>query len=330
MAKLTKRAEIMENLRTLVEKEANISKTKVADLAQTNISGESGKDTKVESVSDATETTDQNNVGPDKLNNDQKHKQEPSKDPAEPVASPKSAEAIDKLAEELLTTINTKLAAQSKEALAQTGITGKPGKDTKVESVDDSTEKTNQNDVGPDKLNDEQHHEQEPSKDSAKPAAKVKKSEENEELDKKASFDYGVSFCANLLKTAQDIKEAQEKQAAETQLIKEAGRRDFDVLIAQVASELEKQSNLAKEQEKLAEEQGAKAFDEFLKQAQFEHLVEENKKLASEVAKYAEIEKKAAAQAQQIERENEIAKIAALVTAQIKRDLQESTVPTGK
>lgn len=83
MAKLTKKAEIISKLHELVEKEA--------ELAQTNISGEPGKDTKVTSISEDTETTDQNNVGPDKLNGEQGYEQKPSSDPSEPVATAKSA-----------------------------------------------------------------------------------------------------------------------------------------------------------------------------------------------------------------------------------------------
>ena len=76
MAKISKKAEILDTLHGLIRKEA--------ELAQTNISGEPGKDTKVTSISESTETTDKNAVGPEKLNDKQKYEQKPASDPSEP------------------------------------------------------------------------------------------------------------------------------------------------------------------------------------------------------------------------------------------------------
>jgi F0F1-type ATP synthase alpha subunit len=68
-------------------------------------------------------------------------------------------------------------------------------------------------------------------------------------------------------------------------MMKEAGRRDFDVLIAQAAEELQ--------QEKQAELQGAAHFDELLKQAALEEAVAENQTLAAKVAEYESFIKQA-------------------------------------
>ena len=206
MAKITKKAAILETLHSLVNKEA--------ELAQTNISGEPCKDTKVTSVSEETETTNKNDVGPDKLNNEQGYEQKPSSDSSEPVAHAKSASVdVEKLANDILSTIQTKIAEN-----AQTNISGTPLKDTKATSVSDETETTDKNAVGADKLNKEQGYEQEGSKDSSEPS-KAKSAEEITK-EKQASYDLGVAFCDALLKKAAEIKSANE-----IELYKEADHR---------------------------------------------------------------------------------------------------------
>lgn len=304
MAKLTKKAAILEKLHGLVNKEA--------ELAQTNISGEPCKDTNVTSISESTETTDKNNVGPDKLNNEQGYEQKPSSDSSEPVAVAKSAEAtsdVEKMANDILATIKTKIAEN-----AQTNISGAPLKDTKATSVSDSTETTDKNNVGPDKLNDEQEYNQEGSKDSSEPS-KAKKAEEQE---KQASYNLGVAFCDALLKKAAEIKEAQEAE-----MLKEAGRRDLDLMIAQAAEELQTQNGT--EQEKQAEVYGAAAFEALYKQAQLEDLAQKHQAALQKLAAYEEQEKQAAAVAAERKEEEKMAKIAATVAEILKRDL----VPTS-
>jgi hypothetical protein len=305
MAKITKRAEILDTLHTLVTKEA--------EQAQTNISGEPCKDTKVTSVSESTETTDKNNVGPDKLNNEQGYEQKPQDDKSTPVASPKTAEEIDKVASSILATIQSKLAEQ-----AQTNISGEPCKDTKVTSVSESTETTDKNNVGPDKLNNEQGYEQKPQDDKSTPVAAPKTAEVK---DKEASYALGFAFCDALTKKAQEIKEAQTK-VSEKELLKEAGRRDLDTIIAQAAAELEAQEKQAAH----LEQEGARAFDTLFKQAQIEALVEENKKLADKVASYEKLEKEAADKQAALEKEAEQTKLAALVAEIIEKRLSTAAV----
>lgn len=320
MPKLTKKAEILDTLNRLITKEA--------ELAQTNVSGEPCKDTKVTSISESTETTDKNGVGADKQNSEQGYKQEDAKDKSEPVATAKSAEdnssAINKLAADILSTIKT---ATEKAALAQTGITGKPCADTKVESVSDDTETTDKNAVGADKQNKEQGYEQKDSKDKSKPVATAKSASATD-LEKDASYKLGLIFTETLLKKASEIKTVKEK-TAEDEMLKEAGRRDFDTLIAQAAAELEQQQTVEAEQEKQAEYQGAVAFDELLKQAQFEAVVEENNTLRTKLAAYAEHErivKEASDKAANVQRESELAaKVASIVIETLKRE----SVPTA-
>jgi len=312
MAKITKKAEILETLNKLMSKEA--------ELAQTNVSGEPCKDTKVTSISESTETTDKNNVGADKLNSEQGYEQKPSSDESEPVATAKKAEDatpvvdnttdINKVAASILDIINTKLAAQ-----AQTGISGTPLKDTKATSISDSTETTDKNNVGADKLNSEQGYEQKDSKDKSEPVATAKKAEDAELSAKIASYELGRQFCEVLLK-----KTASAKQS-DAELLKEAGRRDFDTLIAQAASELEQQQAEEAEQQKLAEYQGAVAFDELYKQAQYEALLEDNKQLSAKLAEYAQQEQERLEKEAQVARANEIEKIAELVFTKLKSEL---------
>lgn len=321
MAKITKKAEILETLNKLITKEA--------ELAQTNISGEPCKDTKVTSISESTETTDKNSVGPEKLNDEQGYKQEAAKDESEPLKGAKQAEdnsdAINKMASDILSAINTKLAAQ-----AQTNISGSPLKDTKATSVSDETETTDKNGVGADKLNSEQGHEQKDSKDSSEPLKGAKKAED-QDVDtavKVASYDLGRQLCEVLLQKTAEARKSQEK-VAEVEMLKEAGRRDFDTLIAQAAAELETQQTSAVEQEKQAEVSGAAAFDELYKQAQIEALVEQVTALQAKVAEYEEKEKLVLAKEAAAKEEERFAKLAELVTKRIKDELSASAVPVA-
>lgn len=307
MAKITKQAEIINTLHSMISKEAA--------LAQTDVSGKPGIDTKVTSISDSTETTDKNSVGPEKLNDKQNYEQKPSTDGSEPVA--KTASDIDKMASDILGAIQEKLAT------AQTNISGKPGKDTKITSVSDSTETTDKNSVGPEKLNDEQEYEQKPSTDSSEPV-KTKKAEDAQAV-KTASYNLGASFCEALVKRASEIKQAEEK-TQRLEMMKQAGRRDFEVLIANAAEQIK----IAQQQEaqmlKQAADLGAAEFEALFKQAQFEAMQEEVKELRAKLAEYSAIEKEAEARFQAQREEEAQVKLASLITAAIKSELAAATV----
>ena len=327
MAKITKRAEILESLHKLVSKEA--------ELAQTNVSGEPCKDTKVTSVSESTETTDKNGVGADKLNGEQGYKQKPTDDGSEPLAGAKKAEdtttdKISKLANDILSTINTKLSADKTAELAQTNISGVPCKDTKVTSVSDSTETTDKNGVGADKLNKEQGYEQKDTTDKSEPLKGAKKASVNDEAIKVASYDLGRQFCELLLNKSAAAKQTNVKIAEDNELKKEAGRRDFDTLIAQAAAELEQQQVASAELDKQAELQGAATFDEMYKQAQFESVVEENQLLRNKLAEYQAFERAALQKQAELREEQKFAKMAELVFEKIKNELKATAEPIGK
>jgi hypothetical protein len=249
MAKLTKHAEVLNQLHTMVKKQA--------EEAQKSVTGAPGA-VKSVSVGDEHESHNKNSVGPENV--PQGYHQKPSDDSAEPLAKAKTA---NDLGTEILDIIR-------KQAEAQDSVSGKPG-DVKSESVGDDQEKVDKNAVKPE--NNKQDYSQKPSSDSSKPLASAKKAEVEDLAAKVASYELGRQFCAALLKSAGDRFETDE-----TSMMKEAGRRDFDVLIAQAAEELQ--------QEKQAEAQGAAHFDELLKQAALEEAVAENQALATKVAEY--------------------------------------------
>lgn len=304
MAKITKRAEVLDTLHRLVAKEAA--------QAQTNISGKPGDDTNITSVSEKTEHTDKNNVGPEHLNDEQGYKQEKETDASTPVAKTGSAD-INKVADEILANIKEKL------ALAQTDISGVPCKDTNVAAISESTETTDKNNIGPDKLNGEQGYKQEAA--PAKDQGVIGHDKVSSDLEKEASYKLGFAFVEALSKRAEAIGAARQKQA-EDEMIKEAGRRDLETLIAQAAAELE----VNEKQASYAEQQGALAFDELYKQAQFEAAVEENKKLQQKIAQLQEFEKSASAKSAEEEESLKLAKIAAIVADQVTNALKQSVV----
>ena len=259
MGKLTKHAEVLTQLHSLVKKQA--------EEAQKNVSGVPGGDVKSESIKDENETTNKNSVGPENLA--QGYSQKPSSDASEPVASAKTAET---LGNEILELIR-------KHADVQDSATGEPGKDTKPEKIDEKHETVNKNEVGADKNTPQTTGEQKESKDDSKPVASAKSAAEVEELAAKvASYELGRQFCAALLKAAA----APEQD--ERVLAKEAGRRDLDLLIAQAAQDL------TPAQEKQAEAEGAAYFEELLKQAALDQAVEENNSLKSKLAEIEFIE----------------------------------------
>ena len=259
MGKLTKHAEVLTQLHSLVKKQA--------EEAQKNVSGVPGNDVKSESIKDENETTNKNSVGPENLA--QGYSQKPSSDASEPVASAKTAET---LGSEILELIR-------KHADVQDSATGEPCKDTKPEKINEKHETVNKNEVGADKNTPQTTGEQKESKDGSKPVASAKSAAEVEELAAKvASYELGRQFCAALLKAAA----APEQD--ERVLAKEAGRRDLDLLIAQAAQDL------TPAQEKQAEAEGAAYFEELLKQAALEQAVEENNSLKSKLAEIEFIE----------------------------------------
>ena len=116
-----------------------------------------------------------------------------------------------------------------------------------------------------------------------------------EEASKIASFELGRTLANAFLKTAAE---------QEYTMYKEAGRRDFETMIAQAASELEynekakvkqaasfiqkrayNQAVMQKQAEAEAEQAGASSFQEMLKQAQLQYAFGEMQKRA-DVADY--------------------------------------------
>ena len=268
MAKLTKHAEVLNQLHTMVKKQA--------EEAQKNVSGKPGGDVKAVSVGDEHESYNKNSVGPENVA--QGYHQKPTEDSAEPLAGAKTA---NDLGAEILDIIR-------KQAEAQDSATGKPGA-VKSESVGDDQEHVDKNAVKPE--NNKQHYSQKGSTDGSKPLASAKKAEVEELAQKVASYELGRQFCAALLKSAGAGYD--ESSVNESEMMKEAGRRDFDLLISEAAENLqtsEKQAShnylLEKQAEAEAETAGAAYFDEILKQAALEEAVEENQQLAAKVAQY--------------------------------------------
>jgi hypothetical protein len=260
MGKLTKHAEVITQLHSLVKKQA--------EEAQKNISGTPGAETKPESIKAEHETTDKNSVGPE--NNPQGYHQKPSEDPSEPVA--KTAET---LGTEILNLIR-------KHAEAQDTVSGEPCKDTKPESIDEKHENVDKNEAKPESNTPQTTGEQKPSDDKSEPVAKT--AEEVTALaNKVASYELGRQFCAALLKAAS-------AEPSQAEMMKEAGRRDLELLIAQAAQELdtetEKQAEAAGAAyfEKQAEDAGAAYFEEILKEAALNEAIKENEELKSKVA----------------------------------------------
>jgi hypothetical protein len=356
MSKLTKNAEILDTLKKMVLKEKE---------AAQSASGVPGQDTNYTRVSDETDHTNKNEVGPEKLNDKQKYEQKPSSDPSEPSKA-KSAEelAAEKAAAEKAATekaASEKAAASKSDAtqapasssapeapisqkhhstpapatavpektasveelgkqvldavnkLAEQSASGVPGQDTHYTRVSDETDHTNKNEVGPEKLNDKQKYEQKPSTDKSEPSKA--KSAEEEAAEKIASFEYGRTLAAEFLKEA---------FASEPEIYKQAGRRDFETLIAQAAQELEQPATEKKAsaeevaaQEKAAEEAGATAFAELYKRAQYEVQLEKA------AAEKAEAEKKATELAAKLATAEAQAKEAAAKLAETTAALQK-------
>ena len=331
MAKIEKHAQFMDQLHSMITKQATAG----------TATGVPGKDTHYTSVSPEHDHVDKNKEGKPE-HNPQEFKQEKATDKSDPTkaghgehkhaedatkeagakvapqatstAAPALAkeeahtsikqEVHNKKAEEAPT--NEKLAelgnqllaaieAMNKQATAGTA-TGVPGKDTHYTSVSSEHDHVNKNKEGKPEHNP-QEFKQEKATDKSDPT-KTHKHAQEAELDKEASFELGRQFARTFLAS---------KTASDTTMYKEAGRRDFETLIATAAAELDaegkaehtphmrktkapafapkqaEEAQLAKQAEeeafqvKQAEEAGAQAFYTMLKQAQEEEKAAQTK-----------------------------------------------------
>jgi hypothetical protein len=306
MTKTAKNKEILQQLHDLVVKTAGAPKPVAT--------GVPGKEPTSEAVSEKHDKVNQNAVGPES-NNPQKHEQKPSTDPAKPTGGKKAEDASEGAAETPSTSeapekaaSETTPAAPAPEANASVEkigreimdmlqkfannpvATGVPGKDPHSASVSEKHDHVDQNSVKPEH-NNPQSHGQKPATDPAVPVAHAKSAQEAEKV---ASYELGKLWGELVL-----------KQAYEQQLgqIKEAGRRDFEVLVSSAAAQLKQASKKPTEKvaaeietEKQAEAEGAAAFQNLYKQAQIEQalgqIVAQNEALAAKVAAF---EKEAAA-----------------------------------
>ena len=233
-------------------------------------------------------------------------------------------EKLAALGNQLLSVIND----MNKQATAGTA-TGVPGADTHYESVSKETDHVDKNKEGHPENNPQEFKQEKAKKDPTKPHEA--KTAEDLELDKYASFELGRSFARSFLAN---------KTAVDSNIYKEAGRRDFETLIATASAELENeekskhkkkemnalgvQETVCKKAEvedemqvKQAEEAGAQAFHALLKQAQDEEQANQvklafeqqiNEALTAKVAaetKAAGLEAKLAAQEMAIEKKAE-------------------------
>jgi uncharacterized membrane protein len=204
-----------------------------------------------------------------------------------------------------------------KQAEAQDSIVGKPNADGKADSLPDSTETVDKNAVKPETVR--QDYDQKPSDDKNKPVSKA--AEDIETMRKKlAAYDLGVAIAKQL--------GAQTKVAAsndQTTLLKEAGRRDFDLLIAQAEAELkevEKQAStqeIEKQAAYNAEAAGAQAFDAMYKEAALAAIAEENEALKSKLAEFNKTE-------QEKTEKEKTASLVDAVAAEVVKQLKGATV----
>lgn len=215
-------------------------------------------------------------------------KQHKEKAPA--VAIPEKTASVSDLGSQILEAIN-------KIANSASGV---PGQETNYTSVSKDTDSTDKNDVGADKQNDKQGYKQKPSDDGSEPSTPGSKSASTEdEVNKIAAYEYGRELCVSFLKEA---------FASEPEIYKQAGRRDFETLIASAAAELEqpaeKKAAVVAAQDttaldKQAEEAGEQAFAELYKRAQYEIALEKaaSEKAAAEARATELTQKLAAAEA---------------------------------
>ncbi len=302
MTKSAKNKEILQQLHDLV--------TKTAGAPKPVATGVPGKEPDSGAVSAKHDTVNQNAVGPEG-NTPQKHDQKPSTDPAKPTGGKKAedetAPATAKEAATEAAPAAEKAAEASPAAEANTSVeklgrdimemiqkfannpvaTGIPGKEPNSGAISEKHDHVDQNSVKPEN-NNPQSHGQKPASDPAVPVAHAKSAEETE---KAASYALGQLWGELVIKQAYDQQLEQ---------IKEAGRRDFEVLVAQAAEQMKSASKqtekTAADAEKQAEAEGAAAFQNLYKQAQIEQalgqIIAQNEALAAKVASF---EKEAAA-----------------------------------
>ena len=299
MTKTAKNKEVLDQLYNLVVKQASAPKPVAT--------GVPGKEPDSGAISTKHDTVDQNAVGPEKLK-PQDHEQKPSTDPAKPTGGKKAEDttpAVEtpKVAAEATTEVaapNASVEKLGQELLAMLNkfannpvATGIPSHDPKWQAVSTKHDTVDQNAVGPEKLNP-QSHGQKPATDPSVPVAHAK-SADAVDADKVASYELG-KLWAELV-----IKKAQDEQIAN---IKEAGRRDFEILVANAAEQMKqadrkstntKVAAVTDQTEKRAEAEGAAAFQALYKQAQFEQgvaqIIEQNKQLQAKLAEVAEAQK---------------------------------------
>ncbi len=256
-------------------------------------SGIPGKDTNPESMGKHTDHVDKNKVKPETL--PQHYEQHKGKDdpthkaaaeaeitskegsnqvvnkPVEAKTNPATSsvgkvadDASDatKLGNEVLADIDKELNKASQEA------SGVPGKDTNPESMGKHTDHVDKNKVKPETL--PQHYEQHKGKDDP-----THKAAEAAEVEKAASFALGAAFAQEWLsKTAGD----------QILMAKEAGRKDFEQMIATAAAKLaedKRQEKIGSDlfdqmyaQEKQAEALGAQDFHNLMQKAAYENEIE--------------------------------------------------------
>jgi hypothetical protein len=242
MSKLKKQQEALDRLHRMVRKQA--------EEAQEKVTGKPGEDTHPESASESVENHDKNEVKESK-NDPQGHDQKPATDASTPAdgAEKSAAERLEDLARSLVAEVR-----KSAEE-AQDKVTGKPGEDTKPESASEEVEDHDKNEVKESK-NDPQGHSQ-----------KVAQAELNAFAEKLASYELGREIASAYVQNYARVT----KTAQEAALLKEAGRRDFDMLVARAVGQLEQdsagQDKYARDAalvEYLCKEAGSLEFDRML------------------------------------------------------------------
>jgi hypothetical protein len=330
MAKIEKHADFIETLHTMITKEGTAG----------IVTGVPGKDTNPSSISKETEHINKNEEGhPEK--NPQEFKQEKATHPSDPTkkhaeeGTPTDSETKEAAAKVVDTTpakpatkdsstkVEQKVAdAAPNEKLAELGkqlldainvmnktgtagvVSGVPGKDTNPSSISKSTDHVNKNEEGHPEKNPQEFKQEKATHPSDPTKTHSKKAEEEAlELDKEASFELGRQFARSFLSS---------NSIAENNIYKEAGRKDFEALIAQASAELDAEGKkthhdvvfqgvkkpsvkteeavkvaevneyLTKQAEeemqvKQAEEAGAQAFYSLLKEAQEQEQVDQIK-----------------------------------------------------
>ena len=226
-----------------------------------------------------------------------------------------------------------------KQADAQSTVVGTPGADTKQESPTPSTETVDKNKVTPEDNKNE--FKQEPSKEEAGKVVSDNAVKSASVAQKIASYNLGAEILVDLLKDKTYIA----KSAGEKALCKEAGRRDVDILINQMASQINIPTktatvapthNVEKEaaDNALAEQAGAAYFDELYKSASENVLVEKVAALEAQLAKVASVqteEEKAKAlelskQAEAEKEARQAEKVAAIVLESLEKKLKSEPV----